>query len=249
MTSTSRRYGGAGIRRGIRQVANGGAASIDPSTVSGLVIDVFAGTSVHTTAGTGVDSITDDASGLVFEQSTDAKRPSYSATGLGGQPSYSFNGVGDVLVESTAEDSIQAGGGDVTVYFFGSLTAAPTTIDETIIDFELGRLWLLMGSLSAGNMGYFDGAWRSIAAPGTGAHVWTWVLEHGVGGEIFRDGTSLGTAAFSNPGLGGIVGIGGHNNQSSQFFGGEWGRLLVYTDAHDTATRQGIEAWGSYYGL
>lgn len=235
--------GSVSVESGAVAIASG---AYDPSQEVGLLIDLFGDEGVHE-AGVGILAWEDR--GRIEFVANPAARPT-RVVWRNGRFAVDFNGATQRLIGGRASQEIAPAGSSLTVYLFGELDTLSGLIDNGLIDFELGRLWLLFEVATTFRMGWFDTNYRSTGQASVGAHSWTWSLEHGANGECFEDGVSLGTAPFTGLGLGGAIAVGSVWPASAQGLDGKIGRLLVFEQLHDAPTRARVEAWGTdYYAL
>lgn len=222
-------------------------AAFDPDSIAGLALDLFAESGTDTTTNNAaVASWTDRKGSTAWTQSTGASKPLYKTSGIGGKPGVSFDGGDDGLDNST----VSIASGSLTCF----LVCNPTQTDagnHWAFDTTTGRLVLMQTGNSVASAGWYDGSFHSIAAATTGAQILEWVLTSGGNGQVFRNGTSLGTAAYTAKGVSGISRVGGGIGAlNSAAWGGIMSRLLIYTGALSAGNRSTIRAaLGSYYGI
>lgn len=217
-----------------------------PDYEAGLILDMWAESGV-TEAGTGVSSWVSGVGAHNFTQATDSKRPTYEAAGLGGKPS--------VLWVAANLDALILASGPTSATNNHALIVAINPVStgtlRALMDIVTGRLLFEMGAVSpaSANLSYYDGISRPIALATTGAQILTWVLTSGVGGEIFRGSTSLGTSTYTNKAIGGAIGLGCFNDGSAWYIDARIGRLMLFSTL-DAARDARVRAWMStHYGI
>lgn len=228
--------------------AQGGAA-FDPKSITGLVLDLWASDGV-TLAGSKVSAVADrSASGFNASQGTDANRPTFNATGINSRPTFDFG------ASTNLDGSMNLTAGDWTVFVVYSPDGAAGT-NQSLYDWQGGRLILMHMTSTSGQTGYFDGAtFKNVGAAATGAQVLTYRLNAtgGNSASVRRNGTALATGlSYTQKALGGLGGaqkIGADYLGSSQFLG-KLGRLVIYsgnkTDAECATVERGL---GKYYSI
>lgn len=123
------------------------------------------------------------------------------------QPVYKANiknGLGICRTDTTDYLSIPLSSTNSSHTFVGVVSPpAAGTTSRTIFDSQSGRLAISTNANNPEKIGYFDGAWKTTVAPVVGFQIVSWVLTAGVGGEIFKNGASLGTATYTTKLIGG----------------------------------------------
>jgi hypothetical protein len=250
----------AGTDIRVREIASGPGGSLevlstvvavplsvyDPDQEPGWVLDLWGEEEILTNA-SGVISWQERALGLKLVPHTPPYAPSISSPWRNGYRGVRFT-PSDWLVGAKADNSIIPDGGSLTIYLFGELFSLAGTATGTIVDFQQGRFQLMFNSSPAG-VGWLDSAYRSIGVPASlGAHCWTFKLQHGGNGQVYQDGNLLGSAPFVGQGLGGLFKVGLDGGAAGPL-DATIGRLLIYSQVHDTAIQARIEQWGREYYL
>lgn len=119
-----------------------------------------------------------------------------------------------------------------------------------LFDSAAGRLILAAATDVGGQVGWFDGAWKKPGTPAaaTGFQVMCWSLGAGTG-EMFRNGSSIGTAAYTNVAIGGAVGLFATSDGTSNHLACDLGEFLIYTGALSVGNRGSVtnypkDKWG-----
>lgn len=202
----ARRFGGAGLRRAGFRGTDQGVAAYNPFSESGLIDYLYAEEGVATT-GSDVDSWTTGVSGTVFAAGTASPSLVSSHANLNNQAAVLAEG-GEYL--TVASHSL-SGTSRTMIVVYDQIGMSAT---QELYDSESGR-WLLYARRN-GNVGWFDGSVRQIAAVQTGAQVCTWRMNAASGavdglagdtGEILRGETSLGTAVYTDVSIGSNAGV------------------------------------------
>lgn len=125
-----------------------------------------------------------------------------------------------------------------------ALNLTSTAATNYLFDSQTGRLIFATGSGSGspGKLAFFDGAWHDIANATTGWQILTWVLTSGGNGEIFRNGTSLGTAAYTAKAIGGTTALFAAFDNGGNRMSADIGDVLLFSKALSTTERQQAEA-------
>lgn len=186
-----------------------------PIDISGLQIWLVSDRGLYQTTDTSTPAITtgnpigrwedQSGNGRHFTNGTSGSQPVLQLSLLNGKPGIRFDGVDDDL--RIASPNIVAGPytlASVYDYQGGLGTAARYLLgtSNNFIVFTPGT-----GSGASNKIGYFDSQWRDMGTRQTGIQIVTWVLGNGTG-EIFRNGTSLGTAPYIDRAMSSTVGLG-----------------------------------------
>lgn len=179
----------------------------------------------------------DRFAGLVAGQATAAKKPLLKLGIQNGLSVVRPDAIDDGLVITGLASSSGS-------YTFYAVTKGRTSTSIYLFDSASGRL-ILGNSSSPENIGWYDGAWEKSGS----AHinVWqilTWVLTSGAGGEAFRNGATLGAAAYTAKALGGAAGLLSDNAANAGF---QWGvdlaEFLIYSRAHTPGEQARMTAY------
>lgn len=225
--------GGLGGLGGIQGVIGSGFL---PTNIAGLIwwldANAITGLSADDPVSTWADrSVNGDdftASGGV--------RPLYRTSSQNGLPGVDFDGSDDSMTNASA--SVTSG---PRTLFMCVNPDNTTGVDQYYIDIQTGRFILAHLTNSNPNSGWYDGSWRSVASGTTSAQVLTFVVP-GSGGELFRDGTSLGTADVTERALGGTIGLGSNYTGTANFAG-----LIFEWFMYDTAVSVGVQQSAEAY--
>lgn len=142
----------------------------------------------------------------------------------------------------TAQRDLQANAysGPSGSHYLAAVLEPNTTGDtlQYVLDSDTGTDRLIFAHLtnSSGQVGWFDGSWHSIAAASTSPQVLEWVLgpQGDTGnGYVYRNGTLLGSAAYTARALGTSVSL--FDNQDTPTSGNQYlgyaGDVLYYSGA------------------
>jgi hypothetical protein len=158
-------------------------------------------------------------------QATAGKRGLLKLNIQNGRPVVRLDGVDDWYVLT----GLTHASGPRTVFAAVGLPDYSAATLKYLFDSATGRLILAAASDVAAQVGWFDGAWKKPGTPATttGFQVLTWDLQTGTG-EMLRNGTSLGTAAYTNVAIGGAVGLGASSDGAGSFSAPDIGEFLIY---------------------
>jgi hypothetical protein len=96
---------------------------------------------------------------------------------------------------------------------------------------------------------YFGVTWREVAAATTTAQILTYIFD-GTTGTIYRNGTSLGSGAYTPTAVGGTVLLGCNYTGSTGCFNGLLSEVVIYEGALSATQRQSVEAYlNGKYGI
>lgn len=132
-------------------------------------------------------------------QTDPSRRPLYqsSVASLNGKPAVECDGSARIMETSTHPTSSS----DHTFFAAYDQHASPGN-DECLISWLSGGTIFRAANAYLGDVGWFDAAAVRIAAVSTGAQVVCWTLDSSGGtGEVFRDGSSLGTGTYTSRAL------------------------------------------------
>lgn len=163
--------------------------------------------------------------GINALQATAAKRPTLRTNVQNGLPVIRWDGVDDFLGFTGL---VQASGGRTAFCALNPTNPGGTSL-HYVFDSATGRLILAGMTDVTLQTGWFDGAWKKPTTPATvdGFQILTWDLQVGTG-EMLRNGTSLGTAAYTSVALGAASGLGASNDGLGSFIGMDMGEFLIY---------------------
>ena len=168
-----------------------------------------------------------------------ANKPLYKTSIQNGESVVRFDGINDALLLG----GMTVGVGSLTFF----IATNPTSIAATLkyfIDIHVGRLIVAHTTDDAAfKVGWYDGAFDSVAAAQTGAQSLCWHFTSGGNGEVFRDGSSLGTAAYTAKAIGGNVGLFSEADGSSKYVSGDAFEVIIYDSALSTGNRQAVETY------
>jgi len=168
-------------------------------------------------------------------QGTAAKRPLYKTGIQNSLPIVRADGTDDYL---SLTGLTQASG---SLTFITAIKSATGT-SNPLFDTATGRLMIATLSNPANTVGWYDTGWKSIAAATTNFEILTWVLTSGGNGEVFRNGVSLGTAAYTARAIGGATTLLSRNDGLANL-SADLGEFLIYSAALNAATRAQAETY------
>lgn len=162
-----------------------------------------------------------------FSQALSESRPFYDANSLNNGPSIAFDATDDTLVNNTL--ALAAGDRTVIVAFLANDDGDTL---QYVLDAQTGRFVCAHLGNGGGAPGFYDGAWQEVGVATTGAQVLTWYFS-GSTGTIYRNGVSLGSAAYNPVAIGGAIGLGGEYTQEANgtVLDGLLGDVIVYDRA------------------
>ena len=157
--------------------------------------------------------------------------PTQGSTQLGS--AMSFDGVDDYLDLTGMVSTV----GTYTFNMWIRCDTADTT-DQYIMDVETGRFILAFFTSAPGQIGFYDGAWRSIGdAPNDGLwHHLVWLFD-GVNseGSLYIDALSYGvTQTYTAKNIGGAVAIGSRYTANTAFLNFDMAQFEIYTELKST---------------
>lgn len=217
-----------------------------PSSYGTVVQDTYVTDEKTTRDGGGLISTIVATTGVNATQATEAAKPTYDATGLGGQPCAVF-AAGDNL-----DISMSQAANDWTLFIVHSPDVI-TGGSRILFDWAVGR-FMFCQLTPSNNNGWFDsGAFREAGAAASGAQVAT-VRANSTGGNSasFRvNGTATGSGlAYGQQALGGTQKIANDYLASGSQYLGKIGRILIYQGNLSDANVQAVErALGAIYGI
>lgn len=187
-----------------------------------------------------VASWSSEQGAVVAAQATSGNRPTFAAARKNGLAVVRAPGVDDYMLFS----NLSASSGSFTL--IAALSNATTPNSKYLLDSQTGRLIFAAGSgTPASSVAWLDsgGTWRDIAASTSGWQILSWVLTSGGNGEIFRNGTSLGTAAYTATALGGAIALFGAFNAGGAFLDCDLGEIMMFSSALSSAHRVAMETY------
>ena len=175
--------------------------------------------------------------GHTATQSTDAGQPLLGPNALGEQNILDFDGTSDLMIVGAGSGWPASSKKSHSLFLLVNPRLSGTTLDY-YIDFGTGtsnRLVFVQSGSVADRVGWYDGSWHNIALSTSGWQILEWHLPEGSNGEVLRNGTSLGTAAYTAHPLGGTVGMMA-DPASANFNEGQLGPMVLASFASGTAT-------------
>jgi hypothetical protein len=122
-------------------------------------------------------------------------------------------------------------GGHTFLLAFNPPSYAGTSL-KYAFDTATGRITLAACSNTINQVGWqTDAGWTkpNVAPAATvGFQILTWDLYNDGTGEMFRNGTSLGTGTYVAKAIGGATSLSSSNDGTSSFVGGDFGEFLAY---------------------
>lgn len=111
-----------------------------------------------------------------------------------------------------------------------------------ILDSQTGRLVFYHTASGGPNVGFYDGAFHPIAAASNTLQILEWVLDSSSSGNVLRNGTSLGTAAYAQNAFGGTVGLMGSYVGGNNYIGYVY-EFVLYAGAKSAADRSLVRTY------
>ena len=170
-------------------------------------------------------------------QATAGKKPLYKVGIQNGLPVVRADGTDDFM--SLTGMTAPAGG------FTLIAVLDPPATGETkyFLDSATPRHIFQALSSSGDKVGWYDGTHHPIAAAQSGFQILSWVLTSGANGEIFRNGSSLGTDPYTALAIGGSVGLFANPTGSASWLAADLGESLLYSTALSSGDRQQVEQY------
>ena len=219
----------------------GGKVAFTPASLPGLALWLDATAITGLVDADPVGTWSDQSgNGRDATQATAAKKPTYKTNIQNGKPVVRFDSIDDGL---SVTMSLAAGSWSCYAVV---LVPSATTAGNYVLDAETGRLiFSPRDSDDNTKVGWYDGLWKDIAAITSGWKLLAWILTSGGNGEVFVDGVSKGTAAYSAQAIGGAIAIGTrYNINGTNNLRSDLGEFALYSGAHTVADRQQLE---NYY--
>lgn len=213
-------------------LAGGGGGTLDPLDLDPLLwLKADAGT-FQTDGGSAAEADGDPV-GLWQDQSGNGDHATQGTAAARGTLKLAIqNGLPVVRLDGTDDfyslTGLTAASGPHTFFAAinpGNLAGAGSL--KYLFDAATGRLILACATSADNKVGFFDGAWDSIADGANGFQILSWVLGSGTG-SVRRNGTSLGSAAYTNTAIGGAVGLGASNDGAGSRLACDIGEVLLY---------------------
>lgn len=238
ITALGSRYGISGaLGRSVKRAA---AGAFSPTDITGCLcwLDFSDADTLFTDAGT--TKVSADAQ-LIYRandksgngnnaiQKTEARRYVYK-TGIQNGLSIARNGTSFLLTGLTSTS------GSYTFFY-----AINRTGGNWLFDAATGRL--VLATNNSTKYSWNDGAWHDIAATTTGWQLLTYHFTSGGNGVIYKNGSSLGSAAYTATNIGGNVGLFADYGGGSNIMTGDAGEFLLYNSALSSADRQSVETY------
>jgi len=214
--------------------------AFDPNIVATMLIDLRADVGVTQATAPLVNSWVESVASVDFSQATQADRPALVTSSFGGADGVEFDiGNSEGLHVATGPT---ASSGSVSCFASVDQTSASTT--QYMVDTETGRLVIELGASPSATVGWYDGAHKETGSATVGEQILTWILTSGGNGECFREGLSLGTAAYTALAIGDQMGIGERmDGASSNNIDAVIRHLFLYASALSAAQQTTIRTW------
>lgn len=177
--------------------------------------------------------------GVHFTQANALRKPLLKLNQQNGRPAIRTDGAatnGDHLLTSL----LSASSGSFTFY---AVIKPPTAGDKLLFDTQTGRLLVSTNGPNA-KIGWYDGGWKEVNSSVVGEwQAVTWVLTSGGNGEIFKNGSSQGTLAYTAKALGGTSALFTNYTNTSSWMACDLGEFLIYSGAHTSAQRAQVHGY------
>lgn len=176
-------------------------------------------------------------------QATQVYRAAYK-TGIQNSKSIArFDGINDYYAMS-----LTANAGSFTfVFAYNNNETFNNSADASgyLLDSQTGRFVI---ASSSGNdpfneIGWYDGSWHEIANATNGWQTNQFNLPNGGNGTVYRNGSSLGTAAYTAKAIGGTTTLSGRYNAGGNFLTGDIGEFIIYAKALDASETAALETY------
>lgn len=211
---------------------------LDASDISTLWQDLGKTTPVSSDGD--VVGVWDDKSGNnnVADQGTTASKPLYKVAIQNGLSVVRFDGSDDYLILT----GLTVAAGSFSAFFVADITKNATGRDY-FFDTQTGRLLFANDADSSDVVGWYDGGWKKLAAAVGGDQILTWILTSGGNGEAFRNGASLGTAAYAAKGIDAETGLGANFQGGQDYAIVDMMEVILYSSALSAGDRQKVESY------
>jgi hypothetical protein len=167
----------------------------------------------------------DRFAGIVLAQATAAKKPLMKLGIQNGLPVVRPDAVDDGLTTT----GLSVPSGSHTFYAVTNPNGAHT---RYILDAQTGPL-RIGEYYDTARLYWNDGAAHPLALMAAGWQVLTWRLASGGNGEVFKNGVSQGTDAYTARAIGGTVGfLNVYAGGTTYMWAGDIGEFLIYSRAH-----------------
>lgn len=229
-----------GSHKGRRDsAAQSGPLGFNFGGVSGYTLDWDASKGI-VLSGSDVDSWTDQASGVVMNDSA-GNGPSFEAAhaGLNGKPVVRFDRANNEFLTAVPNPSIAS---TEWTWYFVIDTDDHTAGTQHLFDTQTGRLRFL---ISANNWQFQSaGGLVGSNAAQSGATLMTFVLDSPSSGTIREDlAVHESGLTYTDTAVGGETRIGSRQNSPpAAVYGGRIARILAYDEVHDGATIALVES-------
>lgn len=232
-----------------RSRGHGGGGQWTPLALSNLAAWYRADRGI-TLNGSTVSAWADQSgNGRHLSQGTAANQPTFTASGIGGQPSLTFDGTNDHVAcvpASWGSALVQP----VTTYSV-AIETSQTATARVIMSLALGGASRCQhGQLDATNVYLYSGTAIQGAASTTTARVWCGV-HNGASSALYLDNSSSAVAS-GDAGTQGMdcLQISGVNGTAGALWFGSIAEGIVYAGLHDAATRARVFRYlGARYGI
>ena len=112
---------------------------------------------------------------------------------------------------------------------------------DWLFDSQSGRF--VLAASNGSKYSWNDGAWHDIAAAGDGWQMLTYHFVSGGNGTIYKNGTSLGSAAYTAKNIGGLVGLFADYTAAANIFMKTAGEYILYNTALSDTDRGTVETY------
>ena len=240
ITPLGSRYGIQGALG--RSVKRASASAWSPTDISGCLcwLDFSDADTMFTDAGTTKVSTDGDlvyrindksGNGKNANQSTESRRWAYYANSKNSLSIIRYSGAGYLLTGLTSTS------GSYTFFY-----AINRSTGNWLFDTHTGRL--VLATNTSGNYSWNDpGGWHNIASTTTGWQSLTYHFTSGGNGVIYKNGSSLGSAAYTVRDIGSAVGLFSDFTGVNNSFTGDAGEFILYDTALSDTDRVTVETY------
>lgn len=174
-------------------------------------------------------------------QPTSTKRPTYKTAIRNGLPIVRFDSANTT---SLLFSLLSITSGSRTMFVAANIIGGSAAF-RLLFDSQSGRFVIGFGDSGGWKVAWYDSAavWRYPGSMTTGWQRLAWILPDGGTGNVYRDGTSIGTGTYTGTAIGGTTVIGARYDQTDRWLTADIGEILLYDSALSSPDHARVESY------
>ena len=184
-------------------------------------------------------------------QNANGNQPAFAPTGINGKGAADFVPASSNYMTVADDISSAAGKTFAAVYHPDSAVVSDQRLMHLANDAPGGNIIASHLTTTAGQTGYYDTAFRNIAAATSAAQLMVWHLDGGGTGTMYRNNSSIGSSTYTDKAVSSATAhkVGSNISGTGAFFDGRLSFLAIWESAIDSTDRDALwtymeTSWG-----